>query len=380
MTSRQTPALLDDASAIERIFQHIDNGTTDRGDTQWREPVSHYFSQVRFDAEIALLRRSPIPFCPSAALPEAGSFIARSAAGTPLLVVRDNDGVVRAFINACRHRGMQVASGKGCSKTFSCPYHAWTYGLDGRLRGIPGEDAFPDVDKATHGLVPLSAREVGGIVYVQQQGNIGREAMADALDYFAPDQTYFENSAVTDDANWKLITETLLEGYHIKSLHNDTFYPFGYDNTNLVETFGSNSRIIYPFQRIEALRDIPPDQRKLEGVVTSVYHLFPNASVAVLSKHTSLTIMEPLSPTRTRLVSYYVMNPTTPERPISLEEARRDVAFVNDSGQEEDRAAARAIQETLTTDANTHLTFGYFEKAIVHLHRHLAEQLDRPPN
>ena len=375
MSHQPESGLLDDASAIERIFAHIDNGTTDLGDTLWREPVSHYFSRARFDAEIALLRRSPIPFCPSAALPEAGSFIARTAAGTPLLVVRDNEGVVRAFINACRHRGMQVASGEGCSKTFSCPYHAWTYGLDGRLRGIPGEDAFPDIDKATHGLVPLSAREAGGIVYVQQQGDIDPEIMATARDYFGPGQAYFQNSEVTDDANWKLITETLLEGYHIKSLHNDTFYPFGYDNTNLVETFGNNSRIIYPFQRIEALRGLPPEQRRLDGVVTSLYHLFPNASVAVLSKHTSLTIMEPLSPTRTRLVSYYVMHSDTPDRPITLEAAQRDVAFVNESGQEEDRAAARAIQETLTTDANSHLTFGYFEKAIVHFHRQLADHL-----
>ena len=109
--------------------------------------------------------------------------------------------------------------------------------------------------------------------------------------------------------------------------------------------------------------------------MTSLYHLFPNASVAVLSKHTSLTIIEPLSPTRTRLVSYYVMHSDTPDRPITLEAAQRDVAFVNDSGQEEDRAAARAIQETLTTDANSHLTFGYFEKAIVHFHRQLADHL-----
>ena len=123
MSHQPESGLLDDASAIERIFEHSDNGTTDLGDTLWREPVSHYFSRARFDAEIALLRRSPIPFCPSAALPEAGSFIARTASGTPLLVVRDNEGVVRAFINACRHRGMQVASGEGCSKTFSCPYH-----------------------------------------------------------------------------------------------------------------------------------------------------------------------------------------------------------------------------------------------------------------
>ena len=94
--------LLTDSQAIERIFEHIDHGTTDVGDTVWREPVEHYFDQARFDAECALIRRLPSAFCPSSALPEAGSYIARKAAGRPLLVVRGVDGKVRAFINACR--------------------------------------------------------------------------------------------------------------------------------------------------------------------------------------------------------------------------------------------------------------------------------------
>ena len=131
----ETP-LLNDEQVVTRVFQHIDNGTTDLGDTVWHEPVAHYHSQARFDAEIALLRSLPLPFCPSAALPEPGSYVARNAAGTPLLVVRGNDGVVRAFINACRHRGMQVASGSGCAKAFVCPYHAWTYGLEGNLKHL----------------------------------------------------------------------------------------------------------------------------------------------------------------------------------------------------------------------------------------------------
>ena len=96
----ETP-LLNDEQVVTRVFQHIDNGTTDLGDTVWHEPVAHYHSQARFDAEIALLRSLPVPFCPSAALPDPGSYVARNAAGTPLLVVRGNDGVVRAFINAC---------------------------------------------------------------------------------------------------------------------------------------------------------------------------------------------------------------------------------------------------------------------------------------
>ncbi|MDP6953630.1 MAG: Rieske (2Fe-2S) protein, partial [Alphaproteobacteria bacterium] len=157
--------LLNDADLIERIFHHIDNKSTDIGDVVWREPVESYTSRERFDAEIALLRKLPVPFCPSAALPEAGSYIARTAALTPLLVVRGDDGVVRAFRNACRHRGMPVAEGEGCVRGFNCPYHAWAYGLDGSLNFIPAADGFPDVDKESHGLVAVKAEEKFGIVF-----------------------------------------------------------------------------------------------------------------------------------------------------------------------------------------------------------------------
>ena len=369
--------LLNDDQAIDRIFTHIDNGTTDLGDTIWKEPVENYYSLERFNAEIALLRKLPIAYCPSAALPHNGSYIARNASKTPLLVVRGEDGEVRAFINACRHRGMQVANGSGCKKkAFVCPYHAWTYSLEGKLKRIPGEDGFPDLNKDDHGLVEVSAIEKGGIVYVQQDGQIDINSLEKCLDYFTDDQEMFQQGEVTDKANWKLLTETLLEGYHIKSLHRDTFYPYGLDNINLVETFGPNSRVIFPFKRIEKLRDLQPNERKIKGTVTAVYHLFPNASVSLLSKHSNLTIMEPIAPNQVKLVTYLMTNPETKGSTATLEDARRDALFVNESGQDEDREAARAIQETVTAPANTHLTFGYFEKAIVNFHSHLSKHLD----
>ena len=369
--------LLNDGQAIDRIFTHIDNGTTDLGDTIWKEPVENYYSLERFNAEIALLRKLPIPYCPSAALPQNGSYIARNSSKTPLLVVRGEDGEVRAFINACRHRGMQVANGSGCKKkAFVCPYHAWTYSLEGKLKRIPGEDGFPDLNKDDHGLVEVSAIEKGGIVYVQQDGQIDINSLEKCLDYFTDDQEMFQQGEVTDKANWKLLTETLLEGYHIKSLHRDTFYPYGLDNINLVETFGPNSRVIFPFKRIEKLRDLQPNERKIKGTVTAVYHLFPNASVSLLSKHSNLTIMEPIAPNQVKLVTYLMTNPETKGSTATLEDARRDALFVNESGQDEDREAARAIQETVTAPANTHLTFGYFEKAIVNFHSHLSKHLD----
>jgi len=268
---------------------------------------------------------------------------------------------------------MQVAEGSGCAKALSCPYHGWTYGLDGTLKGIPGQAGFPALDRDQHRLVEISAIEHGGIIYVQQEGEIDPSTLEYALDYFSADQPLFEQKVLTDSANWKLLYETLMEGYHIKSLHRESFYPFGYDNLNVVETFGPHSRVVYPFQRIEQMRDVPPNERNLTGLVTSVYMLFPNASISVLSKHTNLVILEPISPNESRWVIYSLINTAPNGTLFSLEEAKRDAVFVNDSGQEEDRAAAAAIQQTLASGANSHFTFGHFEKAIVHFH----EQLER---
>ena len=89
--------------------------------------VENYTSPLRFNAERRLMRRLPIPFCPVAALPNAGSYVARASAGVPLVVVRGEDGSIRAFRNACRHRGMQLADGSGCTKIFRCSYHGWAY-------------------------------------------------------------------------------------------------------------------------------------------------------------------------------------------------------------------------------------------------------------
>lgn len=151
--------LMNDTEVIDRVFHHLDHKTTDLGDTVWREPVDNYRSNERFAEEISLLKRIPVPFCPSAALPEVGSYIARKAAGIPLLVVRGDDGIVRAFLNSCRHRGMSITGESGCAKAFVCPYHSWTYGLNGHLKHIPGKGGFPDVNPEEHGLVQVSAAE-----------------------------------------------------------------------------------------------------------------------------------------------------------------------------------------------------------------------------
>ncbi len=370
-------SLLTDQQVIERIFRHIDEQSTELADETWREPVENYRSQKRFDRELQLLRSLPVPFCPSATIPDTGSYLARSAAGTPLIVTRDERGEVRAFRNACRHRGMQVAQGSGQARIFVCPYHAWAYGLDGSLLHIPHDHGFPDLDKCEHALVPVSAFERHGLVFVTQEESANRGAL-DGLDgiptLLSADQKIFATEESLSPVNWKLNMEANLEGYHIKPTHRETFYPYGYDNLNVVETFGQNCRVTFPFRRIEKLRDIPVKERDISGMVTYVYQIFPNVTIAVLSNHTAVSISEPLSPAETRFHTFKLNN--SGEGTELSAKAIKDADFIADTGGKEDAAVVAGIQASLASGANTHFTYGRFEKAIVHFHKNLQSGLE----
>ena len=375
-----------DGEVIQRILDHADAKTTDLGEATWREPVENYRSVERFQQEMELFRRLPLVFCPSAALPANGSYVARTLAGAPVLAVRGDDGVVRAFHNACRHRGMILAEGSGDARSLTCRYHAWSYGLDGRLRyvpgseGVSGQDGFPGLDRDAHGLTPVRAEERGGLVFVTLKQPVSAGAL-DALpdliapDLIAPGQAVFEYSSFTDEANWKLLLETSMEGYHIKTLHNKSFYPYGYDNLNVVETDGANSRLVFPFRRVETLRGKPKEAWRAEGMLTYVYQLFPNTRLATLSNHQLLVILEPVTVSQSRWVIYRLRTPAAGETADDIEKSKRDAAFVKDNGVVEDREAACSIQQGLTGEGNSHFTFGRFEKAAVHFHRTLRDHL-----
>lgn len=367
---------MDDQSVAQRVLDHIANGTTDLGEQVWREPVANYRSPLRLEAEIGqVLRRTPTPFCPSAALPEAGSYIAREAAGVPIVVVRGTDGKVRAFRNACRHRGMQVANGTGCARAFVCRYHGWTYNLDGKLRHIPHEEGFPGFDKEAHPLVPVAASERFGLVFVtQDEPALGDDSLGGLEKLIAPDQRLFATAEREFQVNWKIFLESFIEGYHIKSTHPESFLPYGFDNLNVIDIFGRHSRVTYPFQRIKKLEKVPSGQRRVDGLLTYVYHLFPNVLLTVLSRHTNLVILEPLAIDRTRQITYTLTNGGGDD-PEALAEAKRDAEFVGTTGALEDRAVVEAIQRGLASRANDVFTFGKFESAIVHFHGTLTAAL-----
>ena len=370
-----------DAELLDQILDHIDNSTTDLGDDEWFEPVENYASKERFDAERRLMRRLPIPFCPVAALPEPGSYVARHSAGVPIVVVRDLEGTIRAFRNACRHRGMQLAEGSGCTKIFRCNYHGWAYRLDGRLEYVPHEHGFPALDKGDSGLVPLHSVDVrSGLVFVTQDEPVGLGALESLPALLTDDQVIFESEEKVEEVNWKLTAEGTLEGYHIKPTHRESFFPFGYDNLNVVEMQGPNSRVCYPFRRIEALRDAPRDNVSLDRMVTLVNRIFPFTSVTRLAQHYGVSFAEPESPTRTRYFNYRLTLPTVGGGKPSLDalaRAKKDVEFLSDTGDKEDAKVVGDIQAAIGSGANTHYRFGRCESAIGHLHKNLALYLAR---
>jgi phenylpropionate dioxygenase-like ring-hydroxylating dioxygenase large terminal subunit len=369
------PRLADDPTVVQRILDHVDHHTTDVGERTLREPVENYRSEARFAAEWRVLRRWPTPFCPSLALPDAGSYVAREMAGTPLLAVRGRDGVARVFRNACRHRGAQVAAGAGCEKSFMCRYHGWTYDLDGRLRHVPHEEGFPGLDKSTRGLVGVETSERQGLVFVTQDPPPFGDAELDALPPIVPPGYRLAGFLEQDmAANWKIVVESFLEGYHIRTTHEDTFYPVQFDNLNVVESFGPNSRIAFPFRAIHRQRTLPPEQRTADGTLTFVYHLFPNVLVATFPGRIIVVALEPVALDRTRFYTWGLTNqdPVDDDAQAALQ---RGGDLVN-AGAAQDREVVCAIQQSLDSGANEFFEFGLFESAIVHFHETLRAALD----
>jgi phenylpropionate dioxygenase-like ring-hydroxylating dioxygenase large terminal subunit len=367
--------LRSDASVIERVFQHIDGGTTDESDATWREPVANYRSEARLAAELALaFRRTPTPFCPSAALAEAGAFVAREAAGTPLLAVRGADGAARVFRNACRHRGAELASGSGCQRGFVCRYHGWSYGLDGRLLHVPHARGFPGLDTEKRGLVPVPSFERHGLVFVTQEGEARPGPELDALAGVLPPTLRVRASYGQEvAANWKVFTEGFLEGYHIRTTHRDTFYPVQYDNLNVVEHFGPNTRIVFPYRAIEKLRGVPAAERSPAGVLTYLYHLFPNVIVATFPKHWIVSVLEPRGVGRTGGSAWALAEEPAGE-PAAEAGVARSQSFVI-PGAAEDNAMVESIQRSIASGANESFEFGRFEGGITHFHRALRAAL-----
>ena len=159
---------------------------------------------------------------------EPGQLTAAWAGSFPVVLARARDGELRGFVNVCRHRGHVLCDGDARRETIQCPYHAWTYGLDGALRNAPRADREPGFDKAALGLVPVAVETFGPFVFVNPDtdaapladhlGELPELLAADGVDIGA---LRFHARAESDEyaCNWKICVENFLECYHCAVAH-----------------------------------------------------------------------------------------------------------------------------------------------------------------
>jgi choline monooxygenase len=388
MSSPTKSVLADDVEIVRRILAHIDAGTTDEG-AGWREPVENYLSESRFTDELRLLRTMPSVFAPSAAIPNPGDHVERVTFGVPLFAVRGRDRRARVFRNACRHRGFTLVEKAGCANALVCRYHGWTYRPDGSLSHVPHADSFPGLDMSSRGLVEVDSREVDGLIVIGalSAGDAAPRAHADeAMGWLAdgsawrhkllPAERLILTDSILQEMNWKVLVEQFLEGYHLRSTHRDTFFPVQYDDLNVIETFGPNARITFPYRNIERLRDRPVSSWNVDVRVTYVYHLFPNVMVATFPGVVAMVVIDPVDVDHSTVTTYSMV------RPEVAEQAARDpsnklvgAGSLIERGLVEDNEMSAGVQRGLRSGANEFVEFGRHESAIGHFHAALSERL-----
>jgi nitrite reductase/ring-hydroxylating ferredoxin subunit len=160
--------------------------------------------------------------CPAEWVTEPGTYVACNAGDVPLVVVRGRDGALRAFVNVCRHRGSVIASGRGRRETLQCPYHAWTYDLDGTLRKAPRSERESDFTPEELSLRPALVDTWGPFVFVN--ADAGASPLGDTLGPLpslvdADSLVFRERSEYAVRANWKVAIENYLECYHCPVAH-----------------------------------------------------------------------------------------------------------------------------------------------------------------
>lgn len=359
--------LADGGSAREGVIRHVEAAA-------YTSPERHRAEQAR------IFTREPLVIAPSALLPEAGMAVPHDGFGRPLLVTRDKQGEAHVFLNVCRHRGTRLVEGSDivCAPRLVCPYHAWSYTLDGSLAGLPRAETFPGLDKADYGLKRLPTRESGGLIWF---------AFDDAADFTLPETLGSDFDAFglgalhlfrrrTHDvaANWKLVMDAFLESYHVSRLHAATIGPFFKDGVATADTIG-------PHQRSAVGREVDEaavragDWPTLRSAITYTYQLFPGTVLIVSPDYVNLMVLMPQSERRV-LVEDFMLIPEPPATDKALRHWEKSWALLDGGvfGSEDFRAAALG-QQGLESGAVERVTLGTLEAGIRAFHDEVERRL-----
>lgn len=317
-------------------------------------------------------------------LPEPGSWFLTRDTGSPILIVRDLNDEIRAFYNTCQHRGAPLVTGEaGSARGFVCPYHGWSYRLDGRLVAVRDRRDFVELDLACRSLVPVRCETLGRLIFVNEdpeaeplRQHLG--PMADELDQYAlgslrlVDQRSYEVAS-----NVKVLLDAFLEVYHLKLVHQSTVDRF-LDHKGMAITLWprGHSRMVTPNRRPDwrdpGTRGMPLIESVTELPATNnvSYHIFPNFVMPPSDTGIPLLQFWPTSPKTCRVVSTWVAPDYDPADPHPLWETRKAnwerILY-------EDLQFAPQIQESIESPGFRSVPLNYQERRIYHWH----EECDR---
>ena len=274
-----------------------------------------------------------------------GDFFTARSADAELLVVRGEDGVVRALSNVCRHRAGPVALGAGSCRVLKCGYHGWSYGLDGRLLGTPEFEGVENFRKEDVRLPAFAVDTWIGLVFAHLDP--GAPRLRDTLDDLAArlekkrlgEMRLAFRRDWTLDCNWKVYVDNYLEGYHIPVVHPSLMKELDYAAYR-TKTFRNHSLQISPIRPAEGGRlRTGPDSDEAE-----YWWIYPNLMLNVYPDNFSTNLILPLGPERTLTVFEWFFSGA--DRPDVQEKVRETVAF-SDEIQREDIAICEAVQRGL---------------------------------
>ncbi len=301
-------------SAAQPLHPNTDSDLANLGLPGWI-----YHDADFFEAEkAAVFRTSWQIVCHLSDIPQAGDFHTLDFLGESLVVVRGDDDKVRAFHNVCRHRASRVVDGPSgnCGVRMTCPYHAWSYDLRGRLAGVPHARAFGDFDRAAHNLVSVEHEICLGFVFVRLEGGLPtvREMLGDyyfELEHYRMDelQPLGRVTMRERDVNWKNVSDNYSDSLHITVAHPGLTRLFGVGYGleagpwcdkmwGALRSSPSDSWSERAYQRfLPDVDHLPADRKRL----WTYFKLWPNVAFDVYPDQIDFMQFLPVSPTKTLL-------------------------------------------------------------------------------
>lgn len=350
-----------------------------------RRPVGLFVDPAHYEREQqAIFRRLPVPVALAVQLPEPNMFLALEAYGRPVLLSRDAKGRVRAFLNVCQHKGSKLVERADAFKggRVSCPYHAWTFAVDGRLVGVPREEVFPSLNKDDHGLASLACEESGGLIWVALDrsrpadfGHVSAELAADLDAFNLGGMHLFGHKTFQLEANWKLVIEPFLEPYHIQRLHAQSVAGIFADVPNITDRLGDHLRQVSGKASFHpSILDDNPGEN-IHKIITHAYAVFPNTVVITSPYYISVMIIEPRAVNRST-VEYFMLTREAADNDKARELFTRSYEMILNVFGNEDFRAACLSQAGLETGAVDEMLYGGMETTIPMFYevveRHLA--------